>query len=347
MSASRVVALVLLGSVVACAAPASPPSSARAASPPAATSTSTIDARLQAAVETELDALARDAATREAVVVAIDPRSGAILAMAGRDANGSAPNLPARTVYMSGSVAKVFSAAAALDAGVVRTTDTFSGSDFEMGGDRIVGSTEHPTMTTEDVLAFSSNVGAARIYERLGKARLHDALVRFGFGERPSIEGAASGELGDASRWSDFEAVKIAFGAGLRATPLQYALAFAAVAGGGEWHGATLDASKPRASRRAMSRDSAAALMTLLEGVVHRDDGTGAKARVDGLRVSGKTGTASLDDGASYASFVGAVPAGAPRLVVYVGVKTTARGYSGGTIAAPAFARIVANGFAR
>src|SRR5206468_1183382 len=121
-----------------------------------------------------------------------------------------------------------------------------------------------------------------------------DALVRFGFGERPTIDGAATGELGDASRWSDVEAVKIAFGAGLRATPLQYALAFAAVAGGGEWHGATLDPSKTTPPRRAMSRESAAALLGLLEGVVHRDDGTGVKARVDGVRVSGKTGTASL-----------------------------------------------------
>ena len=308
---------------------------------PTPASTSTIDPVLQAAAEAELSALAEDPATLEASVVAIDPRTGELRAIAGRAGRVSAPELPARTVYVSGSVAKVFSVAAALDAEVVRGDERFSGADVVVDGMTIEGARERPTVTTEDVLVLSSNVGSIRIYERLGKARLHDALARFGFGERPPLEGATTGELGDAASWSERDAAKIAFGAGLKATPLQYAAAFAAVAALGEWRPPTRVRAPTAPPRRAMTKPHAIELLRLMEGVVHREDGTGTRARVAGTRVSGKTGTATVDPGVSYASFVGAVPAASPELVVYVGVKTSAAGYSGGTIAAPVFAKIV------
>jgi len=302
---------------------------------------------LGAAVTAELDRLAREPTTREAVVVAIDPRTGAILAMGGRANGADAPELPLGRVYPSGSVAKVFTVAAALEAGVVTPRDSVSGADYAVGGHTIEGNAKRPTLSIEDVLVYSSNVGASRVYEKLGKARLHDALAAFGFGARPAIDGAATGDLGDAATWSDETATKIAYGAGLRATAVQFAAAFAAVAAGGEWRAPTRGGA-PSPARRVMSAAHAAELLRMMEGVVHRDDGTGTGARVDGMRATGKTGTATFDeDETTFAAFVGAVPADAPRLVVYVGVKTAARGYTGGTVAAPAFARIVAGGFAR
>jgi cell division protein FtsI (penicillin-binding protein 3) len=337
MRTARVFAVGLLLVLSGCGKPAAAPSAPAAAAP---------DSRLQSAIEAELDVLAREPTTREVVVVALDPRTGAIVAMGGRTGATSVPDLPLTAIYPSGSVAKVFSVAAALDTGAIGAADRFSGADVAMPGLTIQGAAEHPTLSTEDVLVFSSNVGAARIYEKLGKQRLHDSLVAFGFGERPPIDGSATGELGEASAWSDVLATKIAFGAGLSATAVQYAAAFAAVAAGGEWHAPTR-AGAAGPTRRVMSKAHADELLHLMEGVVHRDDGTGAKARVAGLRVSGKTGTTSVDETVNVAAFVGAVPADAPRLVMYVGLKTTARGYSGGTIAAPSFARIVEHGFRR
>lgn len=300
------------------------------------------DRELQATVDAELDELARASTTHEAVVVAMDPRTGVVLAMGGRAKGASAPELPLARVYPSGSVAKVFTVAAALEAGVVRPSDRLSGADVVVGSSTVHGDAARPTLSVEDVLVFSSNVGAARVYEKLGKARLHDALVGFGFGQRPPVDGAGNADLGEAASWSDELATKIAYGAGLRATPLQYAAAFAAVAAGGEWRAPTRDASRVAPGRRVMSPEHAAELLRMMEGVVHRDDGTGTGARVAGVRATGKTGTATFDDDdTTFAAFVGAVPANAPRLVVYVGVKTSARGYTGGSVAAPAFARIV------
>ena len=336
MQTARALVACLLLATAACSKPAASPSTG--AAPPASSP-------LQTAIDAELDTLAREPETKEAVVIALDPNTGEILAMGGRTGGASAPDLALRAIYPSGSVAKVFSVAAALETGAVRGSDHFSGADLSMPGLTISGAAEHPTMSTEDVLVFSSNVGAARIYEKLGKQRLHDSLVAFGFGQRPPVDGATTATLGDASSWSDELATKIAFGAGLEGTALQYASAFAAIAAGGQWHAPTREHGKTGATHRVLSSERAAEILHLMEGVVHRDDGTGARARVTGMRVTGKTGTATVDDKVNFASFVGAVPAEAPRLVVYVGVATSKRGYSGGTIAAPAFAHIVERGF--
>jgi cell division protein FtsI (penicillin-binding protein 3) len=299
----------------------------------------TIDRRLQAEVDAEVSRLSPDA--NAVAIVAIEPSTGAIRAIAGARENTIA-DLAARAAWVPGSVSKVFSIAAAIDAGVIAEDDILEGGVFSHGGASFEDATLHGPMSVADVMAWSSNVGAARIALRLGKERIAAAYAAFGFGAKPAVElpEVAAGTLA-----IDDEATsaRVASGGGFTASPLQLAAAFAVVAFDGRYRAPTLTG-RAVAPRPVIRPETAAKVRGLLEQVVTREDGTGTGARVAGVRIFGKTGTATLGDhdrGARWASFVGGWPAEAPAFVLYVGVETTARGYSGGTIAAPAFARIV------
>jgi cell division protein FtsI (penicillin-binding protein 3) len=318
----------------------------------------TIDPAVQAIADAEVASLSAAPTTRAASVVVLDPSNGDVLAMAGREGGAPADDLAARAAGVPGSVMKTFGVAAAVDGGVLREGQTVSGEDgsYVYEGRPIRDSLSHGAMTAGDVLAFSSNVGAAKIFELLGGEALSRALARLHFGERPGIEleGAAAGELPAGAEWAGPRGAAVAYGGDGRATPLQVAAAFAAVVNGGTYvapglvrrvrgaGGETLFERRVT-PERALRPEASRAMRELLQAPVQRDDGTAVRARIAGFRVAGKTGT--CDPGgegpkAVRASFVGAVPAEQPRLVIMVAVDTTEEGYSGGTIAAPAFARV-------
>jgi beta-lactamase regulating signal transducer with metallopeptidase domain len=271
-------------------------------------------------------------------VIAMAVPSGDVAVLAGHDrVRGAGSGLD--HAYPPGSTIKPLLLAAALDAGVVAEDETLDGH----GGSRVVvGDGRSRTMTDvwprqrlslTDLLMVSSNVGAIEIGERLGSARLVAALDAAGLFDPVDAEAAPgvrpSG--GDALHFAT-----VAMGHNVAVSPLRMVAAYRALAAGGELppEGGT--------SRRFVGAESARVVVHMLESVVS-DQGTGAAARVDGIRVAGKTGTADLDGGLFYLSFVGIFPADAPRWVVLVGAES--RGGSGGSKAAPRFARFVERAF--
>jgi cell division protein FtsI (penicillin-binding protein 3) len=188
------------------------------------------------------------------------------------------------------------------------------------------------------MMAVSTNIGFSKVFDRLGGARLERWLRRFHFG-------AAPGDLPVPIEDKSFRGAVVAIGEAMTASPLQLAAAYAVFANDGAYVAPTLNRREGPAPReRMISPETARAIVSMLEGVVTSERATGKAARVAGVRVAGKTGTAELSPGGKsvYASFVGIAPVERPRFVILVGVEDPRGGESGGKVAAPVFARIAA-----
>jgi cell division protein FtsI (penicillin-binding protein 3) len=275
------------------------------------------DVRVEAIVEDELVSLLGQRDIRSARIVVLSVDDGAVLAANGRDRSGPSAALATREVRSHGSTGKLFTIAAALEEGAVQLEDSFEGGMIDRDGVRIEDHEVHGVMSLEDVMAYSSNVGTTRVYDRLGAAPLASALARFrlavpdDFGQRPGRD------------------AQLAYGALLEASALDVAAGYLVVARGGTWPG----------GRVVISPTTAAQALGLLERAVAREDATGHPAAAAGVRVAGKTGTVRLEDG-TFGVFVGIFPVEAPRYVVLVGVEASGDGYSGSTLAAPSFVRV-------
>lgn len=332
----------------------------------------TLDSAVQAIVEEEIDTLVSNWKPVGASVVVLDPRNGEVLAMTNRptfDPNHrvgrlqQTVNLAVQAAYEPGSTIKAITVAAALEQGVVRRDERFF---CEEG--RWQYTPEHPIRDTKpsewlsvtEILAVSSNICTTKIYERLGKRSLYKWVKRFHFGESLDMRlpAATSGLLAPYEKWSDIQAANISFGQGMTASPLQVAAAFAALANGGVYHVPAVvseitDADGTAVYRRESDPErvirpaTAQTVMEMLESVVHTKKGTGKNARIEGYRVAGKTSTAQkaskrggYEEDLYYASFVGAVPARDPRVVILVSVDSPEGGHYGNEVAAPTFARV-------
>ncbi|MFH0902778.1 MAG: penicillin-binding protein 2 [Pseudomonadota bacterium] len=347
--------------------------------PPAgATVVLTIDRFVQYAAEQALlDAVGAHKA-RAGVVVVLAARTGEVLAMATHpsyDPNdprkrGSVRNLAVTDAYEVGSVMKVFSVAAALDAGVVRPSDRI---DIEGGrlqiGSKVVRDTHdgEDVISVSEVIKYSSNVGAAKISRRLGKERLAESLRRYGFGSRSGIElpGERSGfvrDPRDPKGWGEIGLATAAFGYGMLVTPLQLAVGMGAIANGGVLNPPRVvkqdaeqggDRESPArhgwsGGKQVMKATTAKAMAAMLATVLE-PGGTAESIRIPGFVAAGKTGTAHKLDPRTrryaadryLASFVGFVPVEDPRLVI-VAIIDEPRGgkHYGGEVAGPVFARV-------
>jgi cell division protein FtsI (penicillin-binding protein 3) len=212
------------------------------------------------------------------------------------------------------------------------------------------------------VVKVSSNVGATKIAFRLGREALHAQLLRFGFGTQTGIElpGERNGTVRDSKKWGDRGLASTSFGYGLTVTPLQIAAGVAAIARGGLYlaphilkelrspDGNVL--SRPdRTPHRVLGEQASADMMKMLESVME-EGGTGDAIHVPGFRVAGKTGTAHKVDPVTHkyakhyiSSFVGVVPARAPRLIVLVMIDDpTGDNHYGGAVSGPVFERLAA-----
>jgi cell division protein FtsI (penicillin-binding protein 3) len=289
------------------------------------------DGAVVRAVDAELTTLLAVPGVRSARVVVLDPRDGRILAIDALDAAGRHDaSLPAIEVRAHGSTAKTITAAAALAHRSMTLEETVDGASYEIEGTRIEDASVHGPMTLGDAMAFSSNVAFSHVYERVGREALLSTFTALHLGHR----------IPEAARTSELAAARFAFGGGIEMTTVELATAYAAIANGGELHAPWRSGETPSPAERVLDPDVAADVMALLEGTVTREDGTATEARIEGLRVAGKTGTASVGEDATFGVFAGILPADAPRLVVVVAAEIEGHGYSGGTIAAPAFARI-------
>ncbi|HEY8431227.1 MAG TPA: penicillin-binding transpeptidase domain-containing protein, partial [Sandaracinaceae bacterium] len=183
------------------------------------------------------------------------------------------------------------------------------------------------------------------IYLEVGAERVRAGLERLGLGRGPTlgVEGAEGGALPPLEAWNGFAGVTYAMGTALTATPLELTSAYAAIANDGVRIEPTLDG-VAGAETRVLSAATARRVREMLVHAVEDEGATGRNARVSGLQVAGKTGTAMVEDDGVRALFVGIVPADAPRYVIYVDAEIgeDRPGFHGGSVAAPAFARIAA-----
>jgi len=317
----------------------------------------TIDATLQANAESVLVRAVRRWGALAATAVVLDPHSGEVLAMAaapGFDANrfpeasrDEQRNRAVTDIYEPGSTLKVVTVAGALSDGLVTPSTAFTLEPKIHVADRVIREahrTGTERLTVAEILAQSSNIGTITLARLLGRDRLTSWLGRFGFGRKTGIDfpGEIEGLL--PSYWSGSTIGTLPIGHGIAVTPVQMAAAYAAVANGGVWMQPHLVMNSRARRHRVISREVSAQLMSMMRDVVV--EGTGTEAAVDGYQVAGKTGTAAKPDprgGYStskyVASFVGAVPASDPRLVILVTVDEPSTIW-GGTVAAPAFQEI-------
>ncbi|MCA9607484.1 MAG: serine hydrolase [Myxococcales bacterium] len=284
-----------------------------AMAPPPAETARGVD--VEAVVEAELDRLVDEGATRAAIVV-LDPETGRVLAASGRGPEGAGE---ADRVVDMGSTIKPLTIAAALDAGL-DPTQRFSGEGGAWHPDPATLLRDvHPRewLTAEEVLIHSSNIGAGKIVEAVGEAPIAAYLAANGV------------EVPAPTSWP-------AHGAGIGTTtsPRRLAAAYAVFANGGQLIEPTTNGRG--LSRPVLSPVTARVVVDMLEAAVG-DDGTGHRARVEGVRVAGKTGTTG--DGA--AVFAGLAPVVSPRYVIVVRAERP-DGAWGGLVAAPSFSRLAA-----
>jgi cell division protein FtsI (penicillin-binding protein 3) len=330
----------------------------------------TLDANLQQRTEEVLSAVAQAFSPKDATAIVMDPRSGAVLALANWpqvNANdpGAAPvqALQDRAVgfaYEPGSTFKAFTVSGALQQGLITPSSGFAIPDKIQVADRTIhDDTEHPveTLSTSQILARSSNVGAIQIGKLEGATRFNGWVHAFGFGTPTGVDlpGEERGVALPLSRYSGSSMGNLPIGQGELVTPMQMATAYAAIANGGILRpahivGAVGGARQPLpAGHRIISSATAASVRHMLEGVLG-PEGTASEVSIPGYALAGKTGTASKIDPttgeysktAYVASFIGFAPASNPKLLTAVVVDEPQNGsIYGGTVAAPAFGQIM------
>jgi len=330
----------------------------------------TIDEYLQYVADRELRiGIAENAASGGAAII-LQPNTGEILALANWPTfNPNAFNnsdLVARRnravqdLYEPGSTFKVVTASAAVEEGLIRTSDPIDCSPgYITFGSRVIRDThEYGVLPFIDVIAKSSNVGAIRVGMKVGPTRLGQYINRFGFGQTlsPDFRGENAGMVYSADRLDASALASVSMGYQVGVTPLQMATAVSAVANGGQ----LIEPHVVRAFirnghreevpltvlRRAIAPETAATVTEIMEAVVER--GTAKSfAQIDGYTVAGKTGTASKIVNGRYsksdynASFVGFVPSRKPAVTIVVVIDSPhATSYYGAVVSAPIFKRI-------
>jgi cell division protein FtsI/penicillin-binding protein 2 len=336
---------------------------------PGASLSLTLDANIQQRAEDVLGAVGRVFSPKDATAIVMDPSSGAILAMANwPQANANVPGaappgaLENRAVafdYEPGSTFKAFTVAGALEQGLITPGTGFAIPDKIQVADRTIhDDVEHAeeSLTTAQILAQSSNVGAIKIGLLEGASIFDGWVHRFGFGSPTGIElPEERGQVLSLSHYSGSTMGNLPIGQGQLVTPLQMATAYSAVANGGILRPPRIVRSvngrpqpKP-AGRRVISTATAAALRQMLKGVLAAG-GTASQVSIPGYQLAGKTGTANKIDPATgqysrtayVASFMGFAPASHPKVVCAVVVDEPQSGaIAGGTVAAPAFGQIM------
>jgi cell division protein FtsI/penicillin-binding protein 2 len=333
----------------------------------------TLDHKVQAIVDQELARAAKEAGARAGSAVVLDPHTGEILALsswpvvADREADRYRPEewklLPVQAIYEPGSTMKALTSIALLEKGDVSLATQVDAEDGQavIDGFRIRDDRPHlGHLSFREAFALSSNICFAKLSSRLSKQQLFGLLQDLGFGNSCGLPlpGELGGKLRKPGEWSGRSKLTLIFGQELTATPLQMTAALGALATDGllmKPHilgsvvtpdGRRRHDREPVLLRRVCRQETAATIRGLMGDVV--TDGTGRRARVAGLEVGGKTGTAQKFEGGSLklgkylASFVGLAPLDAPRLVVGVFLDEPSQEMAhGGRSAAPAFSRIV------
>ncbi len=340
----------------------------------------TLDRTVQALVEEELARALWEYEAEAGTIIVMEPKTFGILAMASQPAYD-----PGRYVefagqdpppfedpavskqYEPGSVFKVLTVAAALDAGVVTPATTYNDQGWiEVGGQTMRNATRkaYGVSSVVEILTKSLNVGAAWLCQRMGADTFYPYLIDFGLGEPTHIDlaGEVSGQLwlpDDVEHWHPSNLGTNSFGQGVAVTPLQMITAVATVANDGARlrphvvgrriaPDGTVSVYQPVLEKRAISRETARELTEMMVRVVEDEV---ILAQVDGYRVAGKTGTAQIPVPGGYATegtiatFVGFGPVPDPELVILVKLDRPQSAPWASMTAAPAFQRLISRLF--
>lgn len=333
----------------------------------------TIDARMQQIVETELAKAVQASRATGGVIIVMDPKTGALLALAVYPtADLNAYTDPANTlryvnsavtaVYDPGSVFKIITVAIALETGSITPASVFNddgrieycGGTFKNHEGLAPG-----RVTLLDVLRLSLNVEAVKIAIGVGADRFYEYVRKFGFGAKTGVELAfeSAGVVkrpGDGE-WRCVDLATNSFGQGISVTPLQMIAAIAAVANQGklmrpyivqEVRGpdGTVKKTEPKVVSQVIRPETARLLTPLLADAILAESSN--RTIVPGSRVAGKTGTSEiyvfgkLDPNATIASFGGYLPADDPRFVILVKIDKPQTSKWGSVVAAPVFASV-------
>jgi cell division protein FtsI (penicillin-binding protein 3) len=335
----------------------------------------TISSQIQHVAERELrDGVLRTGANAGSVIV-MDPFTGEILALANYPTFNPNPNAfngskledrknhAVLDQYEPGSTFKLVTAGAALEENVAKPGDLINTSPgiIRFGG-RVIDEAKghnYGTLTFEDVIVKSSNVGAIKIGLKVGPTRLSEYVKRFGFGSRISphdfFRKESPGVVFPASKLSPSVLASVSMGYNLSVTPLQMVAAVSSVANGGDLieprvvravvHDGVRELVPRKVLQRTISTGTARQLTSILEGVVER--GTAKAAQIAGFTIAGKTGTAAKAIPGGYSStdynvsFVGFVPSREPVFAIVVVIDSPHKVSAyGGTVAAPIFQKI-------
>ncbi len=333
----------------------------------------TLDRHIQYIAEKALALAVTDHKAQSGLAIVMAPDSGAILAMAhypffnpNNFRKYSRDNWRNRAItdpFEPGSTLKIFSAAAALESGSSTPSTIYfcENGDYIISGHTVHDTKSHGWLSLQQIVKYSSNIGAVKIVERIGVQTLHENLRGFGFGQRTRIDcpGESPGALAHYKRWTAVDAGAIAFGQGISVTGLQLITAVAALANDGlmmrphivqavtDFNGRPIRKVEPEAVAQVVSVNTARSVRRIMRTVI-TPGGTGVEADLDGYSVCGKTGTAqkigkdgTYSPNAYVASFVGFAPTERPALAVLVVVDEPQNGHYGGSVAAPAFKQII------
>ncbi|MFM8312953.1 MAG: peptidoglycan D,D-transpeptidase FtsI family protein, partial [Deltaproteobacteria bacterium] len=333
----------------------------------------TLDRRIQHVVDEELEKAEELYGGKHILAAVINPANGEIIAMGQRplfDSNhptqssaSYATNLWVSRLYEPGSTLKPIFAAEAIELGLMNQQSKI---DCEMGhlqiGNMVIHEAEADhrfgVIPLSEVIQHSSNAGAAKVALKLGPQRLKAALEKFSLNKKTevSLPGEVYSNLKSDDVWKTFYQATVGFGQGVSGTPLQILMSYAPFANGGFWVRPKIlkrevEESTPNETdrKKILSVKTVTAMREILASVTESDKATGTKARISGIRVAGKTGTAQkYEPGKGYdskkylASFIGFLPAEKPELLIGVMVDEPRAPYYGGVTAAPVFKRIAA-----
>jgi cell division protein FtsI/penicillin-binding protein 2 len=329
----------------------------------------TLDPVIQGETERVLAKVGETYSPKGATAIVMDPETSEILAMANWppidpgdlahvESNDELLNQATNLNYEPGSTFKAFTVSAALEEGLVTPTTEFVIPPSIEVGERIIHDAEEhgtETMTVEQILARSSNIGAVEIGQKIGATNYSKWVEKFGFGKKTGIQ-FPNEELGIVPKLSEYSGATIGnlpMGQGAAVTPMQMMQGYAAIATDGVERPPMLvkrigeeKVHEPK-GRRVISAKTAEEVRKMLEGVLG-PEGTAAEVSVPGYSLAGKTGTAQVAENGGYsktkyiASFIGMAPAMNPKFLCAVIVDEPEGEIYGGSVAAPAFGEIAA-----
>jgi cell division protein FtsI (penicillin-binding protein 3) len=264
--------------------------------------------------------------------------------------------------FEPGSTVKIFSAVAAIESGGSTPNTIFfcENGAYKIGKNVVHDHTPHGWLSLQQIVKYSSNIGAIKISEMIGREPLYNTLRTFGFGQKTGIDcpGETVGSLSHYKRWSKIDTGAISFGQGVSVSAVQLITATSAIANGGmlmkprivqailDANGKVLENRRPKMVRRVASRNTARIVARIMKTVI-TPGGTGVNAALDGYTVSGKTGTAQKSGkhgtyakGKYVSSFVGFTPSENPAVTILVVVDEPRNDYHGSKVAAPVFKKI-------